>query len=120
MSSQKIYNDILIQHNLHPLFRGQLEDADFSKTVVNSSCGDELTIMLKIKDGKIVDGRWQGRGCAISQASADIMLDALINQSQDIKALEEVFRMPARLNCAFLPWQALEELDLGYAIPRLN
>ena len=116
MNNQKLYDDVLMQHNLHPLFRGELEDANFSKTVVNASCGDELTITLKIQDGKIIDGRWQGHGCAISQASADIMLDSIINQSKDVEALNTVLRMPARLDCALLPWKAIKSLDVDSGI----
>lgn len=50
---------------------------------VNPSCGDDIVLLLKVEDDKIVDGAFQGDGCAVSQASADMMLDLIIGKSKD-------------------------------------
>jgi len=122
-----MYNEILLEHNNYPEFQGKLIGADVvKKTLVNSSCGDELTIYLRVKNGVILDGRFLGRGCAISKASADLMIGAVrgkkITEVDDLKkqvfgllsgkkanlgeisAISEVSRMPARVKCAKLPW----------------
>ena len=49
---------------------------------VNPSCGDDIVLLLKVEDDKIVDGAFQGDGCAVSQASADMMLDLIIGKSR--------------------------------------
>ena len=104
---------------------------------VNPSCGDDIILQLKVEDGKITDGAYIGDGCAISQASADIMLELIIGKSKDeamhladifirmIKgeasaeeieeleegsALQDISHMPARVKCAVLGWHTMEEL----------
>lgn len=131
-----MYNEVLLEHNLHPEFRGQIEKIKPIK-LTNSSCGDELIIYLKIQDGKITDGRFSGTGCAISQASADLFIKEILGKSREeamkkrelfekmlldkitekesqalgeIKALECVSKMPARVKCAKLAWESLEKL----------
>ena len=104
---------------------------------VNPSCGDDIVLLLKVEDDKIVDGAFQGDGCAVSQASADMMLDLIIGKSKDealrladiflrmIKGaaseeeideleeagvLQDVSHMPARVKCAVLGWHTLEQM----------
>ena len=105
-----------------------------SKRLVNASCGDELEVVLEIEKGRIKEGYWQGRGCAIAQASADLMVGELIGRKVDeaellkgkfekmiykggmavelgeLKALECVARMPARGECAMLAWGIVDGL----------
>ena len=103
----------------------------------NPTCGDDITMKLKVQDGVVVDGAFQGSGCAISQASADMMLDLVIGKSEqealrladiflrmiksdaseeEIDELEEagvlqdVSHMPARVKCAVLGWHTLEQM----------
>ena len=92
---------------------------------VNPSCGDDIVLLLKVEDDKIVDGAFQGDGCAVSQASADMMLDLIIGKSKD-EALrladiflrmiqgkaseEEMAHMPARVKCACLGWHTAKEM----------
>ena len=103
----------------------------------NPSCGDDITMKLKLADGVVVDGAFQGSGCAISQASADMMLDLVIGKSEEealrladiflrmIKGtaseeeideleeagvLQDVSHMPARVKCAVLGWHTLEQM----------
>ena len=78
MENRTFYNEILTDHNLHPLHKEKLPDANLVLEGVNPSCGDDIILQLKVEDGQVVDGAFEGSGCAISQASADIMLDLII------------------------------------------
>lgn len=130
-----IYDEILLEHNTHPEHSGELSGKDVKKCkLFNASCGDKLEISLKIQGGKIIDGSFSGVGCAISKASADIMLGEMIGKSLkeakelakkffeqfdadetaetpelgEANALLEVRRMPARAKCAKLAWTLFE------------
>ena len=135
METKNFYNEILTEHNMHPEFKHDLSDADIVLDGVNPSCGDE--IQLKLKDGDtIVDGAFVGDGCAISQASTDIMLGMIVGRKkeealklgnlfmrmirgeateEEIDSLEEasslrdIAHMPARVKCAMLGWRTLSE-----------
>ena len=73
MESRGFYNEILTEHNLRPEFKHDLPDADIVLEGVNPSCGDDIWLKLKVDGDVITDGAFVGDGCAISQASADIM-----------------------------------------------
>lgn len=92
MQNNTFYNEVLTDHNLHPVHKHHLEGANFSLEGVNPSCGDDIVLSLKVEDGKIVDGAYEGDGCAISQASADMMLDLVIGKSKDeAQRLADIF-----------------------------
>ena len=137
MMSNTFYNEILTDHNLHPAHKHDPPDANLVLEGVNPSCGDDIWLKLKVENDKIVDGAFVGDGCAISQASADMMLDLIIGKSKDearkladiflrmikgtvseeeLDALEEasvlkdIAHMPARVKCAVLGWHTMEEL----------
>ena len=137
MENRTFYNEILTDHNLHPLHKEKLPDANLVLEGVNPSCGDDIILQLKVEDGQVVDGAFEGSGCAISQESADIMLDLIIGKKkeeavklaesflkmikgnrteEDMDALEEagalqdISHMPARVKCAVLGWHTMEEL----------
>ncbi|WP_462363585.1 Fe-S cluster assembly sulfur transfer protein SufU [Pyramidobacter porci] len=137
MESRTFYNEVLTEHNVRPAHKRALEGECFSLEGVNPSCGDDITLSLRVEDGVIVDGAFEGDGCAISQASADIMLDLVIGRTKDealrlsdvfrrmiqgaaseaeIEELEEagalrdVSHMPARVKCAVLGWHTLDEI----------
>ena len=137
MPSNTFYNEILIEHNLHPEHKHDLPDANLVLEGVNPSCGDDIWLKLKVEDGIITDGAFLGDGCAISQASADMMLDLIIGKSkeealrladiffrmikgeasdEELEELEEagilkdVAHMPARVKCAVLGWHTMEEM----------
>ena len=78
MPSNTFYNEILTDHNLHPGHKHDLPDANLVLEGVNPSCGDDIWLKLKVEDGRITDGAFVGDGCAISQASADIMLGMIL------------------------------------------
>ena len=77
------YREIINDHNLRPAHKHELPDANLVLRGVNPSCGDDITLLLKVEDDKITDGAFTGEGCAISQASADIMLDLVIGKSKE-------------------------------------
>jgi len=136
--NRAFYNEILTEHNLRPYHKHDLPDANLVLDGVNPSCGDHITLKLKVNDeGIIEDGAFVGDGCAISQASADIMLDMVIGLEKDeairlsdmffrmIKgeaseeeieeldeagALKDISHMPARVKCAVLGWHTMDEL----------
>ena len=71
MESRNFYNEILTDHNLHPVHKEDIPDANLVLEGLNPSCGDHIWLKLKVEDGIIKDGGFVGDGCAISQASAD-------------------------------------------------
>ena len=136
MENRSFYNEILTEHNVRPEFKHDLPDADIVLEGVNPSCGDDIFLKLKVEDDTIVDGAFVGDGCAISQASADIMLGMIIGRKEDearrlgdlflrmikgeatdeeiddleeASALRDVAHMPARVKCAVLGWHTLDE-----------
>ena len=83
MENRSFYNEILTEHNLHPEFKHDLPDADIVLEGVNPSCGDDIFLKLKLDGDTIADGAFVGDGCAISQASADIMLGMIVGRKKD-------------------------------------
>ena len=136
--NRAFYNEILTENNLRPYHKHDLPGANLILDGVNPSCGDHITLKLKVDDSGIIeDGAFVGDGCAISQASADIMLDMVIGLEKDeairlsdmffrmIKgeaseeeieeldeagALRDISHMPARVKCAVLGWHTMGEL----------
>ena len=129
MENRNFYNEILTEHNMHPDFKHDIEDADIVLDGINPSCGDEIQLKLKTDGDIITDGAFVGDGCAISQASTDIMLGMIIGQSkekaleyadifmrmirgeasdeeidslEEASALRDISHMPARVKCAML------------------
>lgn len=136
MENRNFYNEILTEHNMRPDFKHDLKDADIVLDGVNPSCGDEIQLKLKTNGDIITDGAFVGDGCAISQASTDIMLGMVIGKKkeeavrlgdifmrmirgeaseEEIESLEEasalrdISHMPARVKCAMLGWRTLSE-----------
>ena len=83
MENRSFYNEILTEHNIHPEYKHDLEDADITLEGVNPSCGDDIILKLKTDGDIITDGAFVGDGCAISQASCDIMLGMIIGKKRD-------------------------------------
>lgn len=137
MENKTFYNEILTDHNLHPIHKHQLENPDLVLEGVNPSCGDDIWLQLRVKDNVITDGSFVGDGCAISQASADIMLELIIGKPveeakqlaelffkmikgeatdeeieilEEAGALQDIAHMPARVKCAVLGWHTMEEI----------
>jgi len=137
MAGRTFYNEILIEHNKYPTHKHGLCNCCCSKEGINPSCGDDLIINLDIKDGIITAGSFEGSGCAISQASADMMFDLIVGKSvkeakelsnifsrmitdkitddelerlEEAGALSDISHMPARAKCAMLAWRTLDEI----------
>ena len=137
MQNRTFYNEVLTDHNRYPGHKKKLEDANLVLEGVNPSCGDDIVLQLKVEDGIITDGTFTGDGCAISQASVDMMLDLIIGKTkeealhladiffrmikgkvteeeleelEEASALEDISHMPARVKCAVLGWHTLEEM----------
>ena len=83
MESRSFYNEILTEHNIHPEFKHDLPNADLVLEGVNPNCGDDIFLKLKLDGDEIVDGAFVGDGCAISQASADIMLGMIVGKKKE-------------------------------------
>jgi nitrogen fixation protein NifU and related proteins len=79
----ELYRDYILEHYKQPRNFGELENADLTFHDKNPLCGDEMTVELKVEDGKIADLRWHGQGCAISQAAASIASEELIGMPVD-------------------------------------
>ena len=138
MELKQLYREIVNEHNLHPVHKKTIENLDLVMRGVNPSCGDDITLSLRIKDGVIEDAGYEGSGCAISQASVDMMVDQIIGRKKEeaiklagtfmgmIKgeitdeesleeldeaaALQDVAHMPARVKCAVLGWHTMQEM----------
>ena len=83
MAHNSFYNEILTEHNIRPEHKHDLPDANIVLEGVNPSCGDDIWLKLKVENGVVEDGAFVGDGCAISQASADIMLDMIVGRTKD-------------------------------------
>ena len=92
MESRSFYNEILTEHNLRPEYKHDLPDANIVLEGDNPNCGDDIFLKLKVENDVIEDGAFVGDGCAISQASADMMLDLVIGKSEEeAMKLAEIF-----------------------------
>ena len=137
MGLEEIYTELVSEHSRSPEHRHPLLGATCSLKGHNPSCGDEITLQLKVKDGVVEDAAFTGVGCAISQASTDMMVDLIrgkrveearalaqkfigmikgeITDEAELEDLDEalalkgVSHMPARVKCAVLAWHTLDE-----------
>jgi nitrogen fixation protein NifU and related proteins len=113
-----LYREVIIEHYKNPSFRGRLNPHDISFEDSNPLCGDHIVIDLKVDEkGKVTDARFDGHGCAISQASADLLLESIIGKSlEEVKVLNKQTILdllgidlgPVRLKCALLSLKVLK------------
>ena len=88
-----------MEHSSDPDYKYEMECATCTHEGVNPSCGDDLTLSLRINDkGVIEEAAWQGIGCAVSQASADMMIDLVLGKTK--QELKQV--LASRLPCAIV------------------
>ncbi|HZC48197.1 MAG TPA: SUF system NifU family Fe-S cluster assembly protein [Nitrososphaeraceae archaeon] len=126
--SDDIYREIILDHYRNPRNKGKLPQADVSTHDSNPLCGDEIDIHLKVEQGKIKDIKFEGRGCAISQASAsmltEMVLDKPLTTVKDLAKddiLENIGLMnlgPARIKCALLSLKVLKMGMINYYIDK--
>ncbi len=137
MELKSLYREILNEHNINPAHKTEMTDATHTLQGVNPSCGDNITLYLKSENGTITDGSFTGSGCAVSQASVDMMLDLVIGKSEsealrlcdsfmamirgeatgeqieeldEAGALQDISHMPSRVKCAQLGWRTMSEM----------
>jgi nitrogen fixation NifU-like protein len=142
MDLKELYRDVILDHNRRPRNFGRIESSDSHAEGHNPLCGDRLTVWLRLKDDRIEDIRFEGKGCAISTASASLMTEAvkgkdkatvqslygrihsLLTQQDAVAdtslgklaALSGVREFPARVKCASLCWHTLNAaLERGAA-----
>ena len=121
--SSDIYKDIILDYYRHPRNFGDLPDPDVRAKDSNPLCGDVIEMQLKIKDGRIDDLRFKGRGCAISQASASMLTELVKGKTlEEVKLLvkDDVLDMlgidpgPTRIKCALLGLKVVKLAAYGY------
>jgi nitrogen fixation NifU-like protein len=122
-----LYRDFILEHYKHPHNQGILDPHDLHAADSNPTCGDELSMTLRLSDdhAAITDVAFDGRGCAISQASASILTDSLRGMTLDeVRALDPKGVLddlgvpigPARLKCALLGYKVLQGAVRGEAV----
>jgi nitrogen fixation NifU-like protein len=130
-----LYRDIILDHYRNPRHKGHLNAPSACHEGLNPLCGDEVTIEVKLDDGRLSDVAYMGSGCSISQSSASMMAEAVagkkvdeirhlidrftammrgsddINPEEmgDLEALSGVRKFPVRIKCATLAWHTLDE-----------
>jgi nitrogen fixation NifU-like protein len=116
------YKDYILDHYRNPRNFGHLDAPDASAEDINPLCGDQIRIELELRDGKVADVRFSGKGCAISQAATSLLTEEIRG-----KSLEEVAQIPAehvvenvgigispaRMKCATLGLKVLKSAILG-------
>ena len=133
-----VYNELIMEHGMNSYHKKKLTSCDFQELGHNPSCGDEITLEVKMNNDVIEDMAFTGHGCAISQASTSIMIDTLkgktiaeakeiiqtfigmikreelsedkLEKLEDAIAFKNIQHMPARVKCALLAWHTLEKI----------
>jgi nitrogen fixation NifU-like protein len=137
MSVDDLYREIILDHYRSPRNKRRGVEGAIAVKHDNPLCGDELHLAVDVKDGKLADVAFDGKGCSISQASASMMTEAVNGKSVDdalglaetirlmmhgerpsegdeddlgdLMALEGVAKFPVRVKCALLAWMALKD-----------
>jgi nitrogen fixation NifU-like protein len=115
---EDLYREVIIEHYKNPSHRGRLDPHDITFEDSNPLCGDHIVIDLRVDErGTITEARFDGHGCAISQASADLLIDSVLGRSvdevkamskQDILDLLGIELGPVRLKCALLSLKVMK------------
>lgn len=130
-----------MEHSSHPDYKYEMDAPTLEHEGINPSCGDELTLQLRVENGVVEEASFTGHGCAISQASADIMADLITGETveearrlaglflamirgeqlseadledlDEAAQLQDISHMPARVKCAELAWRTLDGMLEG-------
>jgi len=131
----ELYRDVILQHYKNSTHAGELPKPAVSCEGANPLCGDELAVYLLQENGRIAKARFKGKGCAISQAAASMLMEQLEGKDipgaeklidsmkglmqgrqpdpsvdlGDLEALEGVRKFPVRIKCAALSWNVVED-----------
>lgn len=129
-----LYREIILDHYREPRNKGHIEKPDIAARGHNPLCGDEVNITMSLADGQVVDVRFDGAGCSISQASASMLTELVegkslseveriaglfkemmledgdsVEELGDLEALQGVKQYPVRIKCAILSWNTMLE-----------
>ena len=144
----ELYQEVILDHNSRPRNFRELRDANRTGEGYNPLCGDQISLYLKVEEGRIADVGFQARGCAISKSSASMMTETIkgktVEQAEaifeafrnmitegskdgcdadllgDLEILSGVARYPARIKCATLSWHTLRSALNGGAPERAS
>lgn len=117
-----MYTERLLDHYRNPRNRGRLDAPDLAAEEYNPLCGDRVTVEARLEAGRIVEARFEGRGCALCLGAASILTETIQGRSLDeLRALgKDEFLAelqsqprPSRLKCALLPWLAFRHAAYG-------
>ena len=137
---QNTKRSIILEHYQNPINRGLIEDDSYIKINTNNeSCIDEIELMVKIDNGRIVDARFDGEACAICTSSTSVMIDTIIGKTiedaieiyknfnqmineenydeeilEQAVAYDDIYKQPNRKKCALLPWWGFEKVMKEY------
>lgn len=134
MQLDDLYRRVIMDHYKNPRNRGKFEADAVTVDLNNPTCGDRISLQLKVENGVVADAKYTGEGCSISMSSASMMTDAVkgktldeaislanrfsslmqgedveFEEYEDIEALSGVNKFPARIKCATLAWNALRK-----------
>ncbi|GAB1823219.1 MULTISPECIES: Fe-S cluster assembly sulfur transfer protein SufU [Herbidospora] len=137
MIAESMYQELILEHYKHPQGRGLRDPFDAEVHHVNPTCGDEITLRVKVDEGKVLDVSYEGQGCSISQAAASVLHELatgstveeslgvvdeftrLMQGRGQVEADEDVLgdavafagvaKYPARVKCALLSWMAYKD-----------
>jgi nitrogen fixation NifU-like protein len=143
MQADQLYQEIILDHYKHPHGRGLREPYDAEAHHVNPTCGDEVTVRVRLADDVIEEVSYEGMGCSISLASASVLHDLMTGRTvtdalgrheafvalmssrgqiepdeallEDGVAFAGVARYPARVKCALLSWMAFKDATVRAA-----
>lgn len=138
MDLKDIYTEVIMEHSKNKFNKRPMEDPTYTELGHNPSCGDEITLNIKLDGDIIEDASFEGSGCAISQASTSMMIDLIKGKSvkeakklietflgmikgtvtdeeeldvlEDAVVLENVSKLPQRVKCAVLAWHTLDNI----------
>jgi nitrogen fixation NifU-like protein len=133
-----VYQELILKHYRSSKHRGELEAPDAVVPMRNPVCGDDILLQVQVREGRISEIRFSGHGCAISQAAASMMSEHALGKTWDevhaiagrfremihgdetaardkalgdMRALAGVAKLPRRVKCAMLAWDALDEAE---------
>jgi nitrogen fixation protein NifU and related proteins len=138
MNLGSLYQEVILDHAKHPHNYGELDGHTHAAHRLNPTCGDTVAVQLVVSDETITAIKFNGRGCAISQASASMLTDLITGKTlkqahqimrdfqgkmmdtdidflfddeamEELEALGGVRQFPNRIRCATLAWHALED-----------
>ncbi|OAB43836.1 Fe-S cluster assembly sulfur transfer protein SufU [Paenibacillus antarcticus] len=135
MQLDDLYRQVIMDHYKNPRNKGKFEEGAITVDLNNPTCGDKISLQLKVNNGVVEDARYTGDGCSISMSSASMMTaavkgktleeakemiarfsqlmlgnDVQFDEYEDIEALSGVNKFPARIKCATLSWNALRKV----------